>query len=706
MLYCMHYHYNAIAIMLSAKTKKEIKTCYQNLKDSMDTFIPRRGQNFLIAEIAKTLGGEYDKERRILVAEAGTGIGKSLAYLIGAIPYAQANNKKIVISTATVALQEQLLAKDLPLFYRIYQKPLKFMLAKGRQRYCCAERLADACSDAPSQLSLFNEKPHASDKTLLDNLYKALSSGKWDGDRDNWPQMIPDRVWRTIASDKHTCKMSFPAHRNCPFQVSRGDLREADVIIANHSLLLADLELGGGVILPDPEDTIYLIDEAHHLSRIARDFSAVSASVKGVLSWIEVVKQSATKLGRLAQTGRAFIFVETVSENIDFLINDFKELLHTFNSLSFNDDKVLRFENGKLPDWLQKKATTYREVTKKLSVAYQKLFELVEDRILENPSLTNKTAPVMAEAGFFLPRIEKLEKAWALMATENKPKGAPLARWIEKTTFGESDDYQINTSPIEIGFRLDQLLWSRAFASVLVSATLKALNSFDYFCREIGLSTHDNTQFLTITSPFDYAQQAKLIIPPISLEPSAKAFTEELIKLIPTYLEDQSSSLVLFSSYWQMNRVAENLSALFKEKGWHLLLQRQKPRQELLKEHADNCEKGQPSVLFGTGSFSEGLDLPGKLLENVIITKIPFAVPTSPIEAAHAEYIESKGGNPFMQISVPNASKKLIQSVGRLLRKETDVGRIVILDKRLITKRYGKALLDALPPFTQEIHRI
>lgn len=689
--------------MLSAKTQKEIKQCYQNVKDQLDNFIPRRGQNFLVAEIAKTISGEYDKERRIIVAEAGTGIGKSLAYLIGAIPFAKANNKKIVISTATVALQEQLLNKDLPLFYRAYQKPLKFMLAKGRQRYCCAERLHDACSDAPVQMAMFHEKPHKSDKALLERLYKALANGKWDGDRDNWPKMIPDRVWQAIASDKHTCKMSFPAHRGCPFQVARNNLNDADVIIANHSLLLADLELGGGVILPAPQDCIYLVDEAHHLPRVARDFSAASASIRGVISWLDSVKKSATKLGRIAESGRAFVFVETAHENIDFIIKDFRELSTTLSSLTFNEDNIVRFEDGELPDWLEEKATTYREVTKKLSIAYQKLFDLVSERILENPHLSSKTAAPMAEAGYFLPRVENLENTWELMAAARKPTGAPLARWIEKVTDRDHEDYIVNVSPIEIGYRLDQLLWSKAFASVLVSATLRALNSFSFFCKEVGLSEKDSTQFLALSSPFDYQKQAELIVPKLALEPSASDFTNLLASEIPTYLQEQNASLVLFSSYWQMNQVAESVEDLFAEKGWQLLIQGQKPRQELIKAHQDNCKKSIPSVLFGTGSFSEGLDLPGDQLTNVIITKIPFAVPTSPIEAAHAEYIESQGGNPFMQISVPHASKKLIQSVGRLLRKETDTGRIILLDRRVVSKRYGKALLDSLPPFTRVI---
>ncbi|MDF4535479.1 helicase C-terminal domain-containing protein, partial [Vibrio parahaemolyticus] len=176
-----------------------------------------------------------------------------------------------------------------------------------------------------------------------------------------------------------------------------------------------------------------------------------------------------------------------------------------------------------------------------------------------------------------------------------------------------------------------------------------------------------------------------------------------LAKKVLCYLQADKANLVLFASYWQMREVAESLKVEFTKRGWALQVQGEKSRSEILNKHKKLIEKQKTSVLFGTGSFSEGLDLPGELLENLIITKIPFAVPTSPVEQAHAEYIQELGGNPFMQITVPEASKKLIQSVGRLLRKERDSGRVVILDRRVVSKRYGKALLDALPPFKRTI---
>ncbi|ELR67299.1 ATP-dependent helicase DinG/Rad3 [Photobacterium marinum] len=689
--------------MLHSQIKRDIKQCYENLGNQLDNFIPRRAQNYLVAEIAKTLAGEYHPKHRMLVAEAGTGIGKSLSYLLGGIPFALFNNKKILISTATVALQEQLIHKDLPLFNRIFPKEFSFILAKGRQRYCCSHKLEASCStEADQQVALWEEKPKKSDLELLKRMLKAKEAQKWDGDRDSWPTTIPDRIWQQIVADKHSCHAGLPKHRNCPFAKAREHLEKADVIIANHALLMADIELGGGIILPEPEQTIYVIDEAHHLPQVARDFSAAAASLIGASNWLEKLNQSTAKMAELADYKKSGRFQTTLNENIAHLIPALRQIAKNIDPSLFNKDGIYRFEHGELPTWLTEEAKSCKEASKKALQSLGKIHDLIAERLKDNEIMVRLGEPALAESGFYLQRLENLEKVWALMAQPNKDKGAPLARWIEKNPDREGD-YIIEVSPLEVGYRLDQQLWSRAAGSVLVSATIRALNKFDYFCRQAGIFETDGTRFLALASPFDYQNNARLVIPAMSLEPQSEKFTDLLVKTLPEYLEGEKSSLVLFSSYWQMNKVAEELKPLAKKNKWELLVQGEESRNETLKKHKENCKKGKTSILFGTGSFSEGLDLPGDLLTNLIITKIPFAVPTSPVEEAHAEYIESRGGNPFLQISVPEASKKLIQSAGRLLRKEQDSGRVVLLDRRVINRRYGKALLDSLPPFKRVI---
>ncbi|MFA0193258.1 ATP-dependent DNA helicase DinG [Vibrio artabrorum] len=689
--------------MLTTKIQNSIRTSYQNLQDQLDNFVPRRAQNYLVAEIAKTLCGQYHKSHRMIVAEAGTGIGKSLAYLMATIPVAVINNRKIIISTATVALQEQLVNKDLPLYRRLTDREFSFILAKGRQRYCCSEKLAAACGVDGGQMAMFESKPKKKDIEQLQTMYRSLAQGKWDGDRDSWPKPIDNMIWQMIVSDKHSCNNSMPTHRDCPFQKARSELDKADVIIANHSLVMADADLGGGVILPEPENSIYIFDEAHHLPHVARDHSSAAASLKGAASWLERLNQSITKLSGLADEKRVHRFRNELQDSVQQLIPTLNQLSKQFDATHF-EEGLYRFEHGDLPEWLENESKDLKQLTQKASQAVAKIADLIAERVKDGELSAKLAEPALAEIGFYIQRTENLAQVWRLMAEPKREKGAPLARWLELSKENEGD-FVVNVSPLEVGWQLDQQIWSRCVGAVLVSATMRALNSFHFFCHQAGISqkTEDGVQFLALASPFDYQNQAELVVPAMKYEPQAPQFTEYLIEILPEVIEDNKANLVLFSSYWQMNKVAEALEADFVKKSWALQVQGDTSRTEILKKHKKLIKLGKTSVLFGTGSFSEGLDLPGELLENLIITKIPFGVPTSPVEQAHSEYIESRGGNPFMQITVPEASKKLIQSVGRLLRKERDSGKVTILDRRIVTKRYGKSLLDSLPPFKRTI---
>ncbi|MCG9751064.1 ATP-dependent DNA helicase DinG [Vibrio brasiliensis] len=689
--------------MNTSKVQQSIRSSYQNLQSQLENFVPRRAQNYLVAEIAKTLCGEYHKSTRMLVAEAGTGIGKSLSYLMATIPVAVLNNRKVVISTATVALQEQLVNKDLPLYRRLTDREFSFILAKGRQRYCCAEKLAAASGVDGGQLAMFETKPKKKDIELLETMYRSLAQNKWDGDRDSWPKPIADEIWQLIVSDKHSCNNSMPTHRNCPFQKARSEMDKADVIIANHSLVMADAGLGGGVILPEPENTIYVFDEAHHLPHVARDHSSAAASLKGAASWLERLNQSVTKFANMADEKRVARFRNELQDSVQQLIPSLTQLATRFDPAHF-EEKIYRFENGELPDWLSEESKDLKKLSHKGAQAVAKVADLIAERVKDG-ELSNRLAePALAELGFYIQRMDNLAQVWNLMAEPLREKGAPLARWLEVSPEREGD-FIVNVSPLEVGWQLDQQLWSRCIGAVLTSATMRALNSFSFFCRQAGISekSEDGVRFLALASPFDYQNQAELRVPKMKYEPQAPQFTDHLIEQLPDLIEDNKANLVLFSSYWQMNQVAEALSTDFVKRGWALQVQGKESRAEILKKHKTLVQCQKTSVLFGTGSFSEGLDLPGELLENLIITKIPFAVPTSPVEQAHAEYIENRGGNPFMQITVPEASKKLIQSVGRLLRKERDSGKVIILDRRVVTKRYGSALLDSLPPFKRII---
>ncbi len=689
--------------MLSDKVKASTRTAYNNLAEAIPNFVRRKEQNYLIAEIAKTFAGSYQPKRRIVVCQAGTGTGKSLAYALGALPLALAEGKKICISTATVALQEQLVNKDLPLLQRHSGLNFKYGLAKGRQRYVCLAKLELLVGEsAPDQQALFEAKPADGDVQLLQRLYQTYHEGQWNGELDSVPEPVAEYLWQQIASDKHSCNRQLPSHKQCPFHQSRDHLDSWDVLIINHSLLLADLELGGGVILPDPDSMYYVLDEAHHLPNVARDFSAASTPLKASVEALHKLDKLAHKLAQELASDKASNSASELSSAISAQLEGIQQL-QSFcdNNLSlFNNEELRhRFANGVLPEALMVLADNLKKSAADASKMLSRLQQMLMESIKEGDLKSQKSEPMVADVGYALQRLEAQLSTWVMLAKPVPEHGAPQARWIEKLE-GKRDDFLVCASPIEIGFMLEDLLWSKAAGVALMSATLMAMGNFEHYRHQVGLRSDDGTRYLDLPSPFNYAENATLFLPSMPCEPTDPHFGEALNQVIPTLLEEQQASLVLFTSYRQMEAVAESLRRF---KRLPVLVQGEAPRQELIDQHKARIDAGKPSILFGTSSFSEGMDLPGDYLTNLIITRLPFSVPTSPVDQAHSEYVKAKGGNPFLQLTVPDAAKKLVQACGRLLRNEQDYGRITILDRRLVSKRYGNALLDSLPPYRRHI---
>lgn len=707
--------------MLTDKLKQLIRQSYKAIGENLTHFNPRQQQTFLIAEIAKTLSGEYNKDRKIITIEAGTGTGKSLAYSLGAIPLAISRDKKVCISTATVALQEQLVDKDLPFLKKHAGLTFDFALVKGRQRYVCRQKLTQATTaDSPQAGFTFAEKPKANDIRTLNAMNKALIDGTWHGDIDSWKTPVPHNIWSQIQSDKHSCVKTLADHQHCPFHKARETMDQAHVLVVNHSLLLADLELGGGRILSAPDETFYIIDEAHHLPKITRDHSSASITLRGAIDWLNKLKETGDKMAKLIKSQRAIspalklgddcqdLLIE-MQKVLTFIVNNstlyFPESSVKTNTNNFKqkDEDIYRFENGLIPSSLKNWAEDCNELSKKLTTHVNKLYNFLIEAVKDGDCQMYLAEPLLSEAGFMLQRLENLQLLWQMYAKTDSEKAAPIARWLQKQTALKNNgrqDYLMSASPIEVGFMLEDKLWSQCEGAVLCSATLLALNSFDHFRFQAGLKNNDGSQYQQVTSPFDYQNNAQLVIAKMSNEPSSAEFTDELIDKLPHYINQNSATLVLFSSYWQMEKVAQSLR---EKHNFDISVQGENSRQHIIENHKKQCDNNKKSIIFGTQSFSEGLDLPGDYLNNLIITKLPFSVPTSPVEQAQAEYITAKGGNPFMSLSVPETSKKLVQACGRLLRNEKDIGVITLMDKRVVTKRYGKQLLDSLPPFKRII---
>ena len=695
--------------MLDDSVKDNIRKAFKQLSDSLPGFRSRGSQRLMVAEIAKVLARADDEGRRILVVEGPTGTGKTLAYLLATLPVAEHLKKRIVISSATVALQAQLVDRDLPAVAKNSGIDFAHEIAKGRGRYVCTNLLVRETGEEVRQVDAFDAPTGY--VAVLHDMRRAFDSSKWDGDRDHWRDEIADDIWTKISTDRHGCMANrCRFYRRCPFYAARGRLDDANVIVANHDLVLADLALGGGVLLSAPEDTIYVFDEAHHLAAKALDHASAWAAVDATIAWVERCEALARRVAIMLPEQRNLIMVtEQIDGDASALLGHLRELNVYFQSIpelaatrsSPRGDPVIRYEHGKIPEGLRAIGEQHAARANALLRSFDKLKDALSkamDNMLLTPSIAESVLP---ELGVTLGRIEGLVKLWNLMLAEDPPDSPPTARWISRTEFHGRFDFRVEATPISAAGILNQLLWSRCYGAVLTSATLTSLGNFDYFRSRVGLPADPEVSYLRLSSPFDYANAATLWVPWLGCEPSdVAAHTQAIIETLPLILAPDGGSLVLFSSRRQMEDVAAGLPIDWQER---LLMQGQLQKFALLEEHSKRVASGHGSVIFGLSSFAEGVDLPGDLCTHVVIAKLPFGVPDSPIEATEREYIESRGGSHFMQVAVPDASIRLIQAVGRLLRSETDSGTVTLLDRRVVTKRYGKMLLDSLPPFRRLI---
>ena len=327
----------------------------------------------------------------------------------------------------------------------------------------------------------------------------------------------------------------------------------------------------------------------------------------------------------------------------------------------------------------------------------QRTTAIVREQMFEKahaePSLVTR---LVAELGFFASKLENLVDTWTLMLADDAEQGTPNARWIERIGEQGAHDYLVCASPISGADKLRRLLWSRASAAVVTSATLASCDSFKPFLKQSGLSVYPQVRTLKVDSPFDFQRNAKLVIPWMTSDPTdANAHTEEILDLLPGLITTRGT-LVLFASGKQMREVHGRLPERLRN---ITLMQGTLPKMEMIARHKTAIDRGESSILFGLSSLAEGVDLPGEYCTAVVIAKVPFAVPVSPLEEARSEWLTSQGRSPFVEVVLPETSVKLQQAVGRLLRTIEDYGTVTLLDRRIVTKRWGATLLKGLPDF-------
>jgi len=707
--------------LLDDATKDRIREAYGAIIENKG-LTPRWGQRQMIAEIANSLGripraGEAPPaEPAVCVIEAGTGTGKTIAYAVAAIPLAQALGKRLVVATATIALQEQFVNKDLPDIAQASGLEFTYVLAKGRRRYICLSKLDRVLAGGQGEsaaLPLYPDElgtPVTADAMPVYNaMIDALGRGQWDGDRDNWPETVADDTWFGVTTDHSQCSgRRCPNIGQCSFYRARDELQTADIIVTNHDLALSDLALGGGAILSAPEDSIYIFDEGHHLPDKALSHFASFCRLHTTVQWLgestKLLAQAAPVLSVLPGLQQPLLRLPADMDEAVAGLQVAEQLVASlFEEVEPNErreDQQLRFEHGHVPPQLVPVAAGLAGNFQKLVLNLSRMEEELESALEDDaPGLDkNDIETWHLNIGAMLGRAEGNLALWEEYAVSGENDVPPKARWITLLNSGGQFGFDLRCSPILAADILQEYLWSRAAGVVVTSATITALNSFDRFRLHSGAP--DGAVYKVVVSPFDYAN-AVFSVPAMPCEPGdAQAHTEAIVALLPELLDRSEGSLVLFSSRRQMQDVYHGVNAVF---GDQLLMQGDYSKQEILRRHRQTIDDGSGSIIFGLASFAEGVDLPGDYCRHVVIAKIPFAVPDSPLEAALAEWVEAEGRNAFMEISVPDAALRLVQASGRLLRTEQDTGRVTLLDKRVVTRRYGRAILDSLPPFRQEL---
>ena len=651
----------------------------KGLSETINEFSVRPSQEEMVTTCEKLINGSDGL--RVAAIEAGTGTGKSFGYLAPSIAAAISKKKKLIISTGTVALQQQLWERDIPTILKANGLDMKVALAKGRGRFACSMKLRDIAADKRGS-------------SLAERMASMYVQGTWRGDLDEWKGTIDQKTRQDITESGPGClRKKCPNYDECPAYTSRKEASEADIIVSNHALTMLSLSSPqGGPIAIKPEESIIVFDEAHHIDTVLKESFSVDIGINSHLRWAaQAPEKVASMFGAVDADGAAAEILKM--KEWKWLVGELKKAAVGALRLHYRDSNgtdIHRFQFESMPGPILESMSSVSKAAGIIAIKIDRLAEQDQSRIDANPAVQSQIREVTEKLYSLAAAAESLVK----VPDPDKPN----AVWIEKLAGKNEPAITIKKRPLDVSQQMQNILWDKAHASILTSATMTALGEFTDFAKRVGLDTRSDVIYKRLDSPFSYKDQGEVNLFPMRSEPTgkdAKEFESEVIERLPQQLVQARGTLVLFTSRGMMKRVLKAMPAAHRRK---ILCQDEHGKSELIARHKHAIDDGSESVIFGLASLAEGLDLPGKYLEHVIITKLQFGSPDDPVFQAHSEYLQAHNRNPFFELALTDASVKLVQAVGRLIRTDTDVGRVTIMDKRITTKRYGQQLLGALPP--------